>query len=175
MFSHIFARKRQTPMIQCHSAEQLLPRFRKVVVPAAGAPYAQRALRTACRLARMQAGAEVHLVYLIEVPRAFALAASLPGEEALADDVLSAGQRTVEGYGCAAISEIQRGRDLSGTLLKYLAQQDADLLVLGARPDGIRGLPLDLAREMYDHATVPVILDYIAGDIPRAHETATTG
>jgi nucleotide-binding universal stress UspA family protein len=164
MFSSVFTNKRQAPMIQRQKAEQLLPRFRKVIVPAAGAHFAKRALRTACRMARLNADAEIRLVYLIEVPRAFAIAAMLPGEEALADDVLATGARVVEGFGCRVTTDIQRGREFGETLIKYLAQQDADLLVIGARPDGLRGLPLDLARDIYDRAGIAVILDYNAGD-----------
>ena len=111
----------------------------------------------------MHADSEVWLVYCIEVPRAFAMAAMLPGEEAMADDVLATGAVTVENYGCKVTTEIQRGLDFSETLIKYAAQHSADLIVLGARSDGLRGLPLHVAREVYDRMTVPVILDFFAG------------
>jgi nucleotide-binding universal stress UspA family protein len=165
MFSHLFTRKSITPKEQRQKAELLLPRFRRVIVPAAGAHFARRALRTACRMVRSRSDAEVRLVYLIEVPRAFSLATMLPGEEAMADEVLAAGAHTVESYGCRATTDIQRGRNLSEALVKYVVQNDADLLVIGARSDGLRGLSLSVAREIYDRAPVPVVLDYYAGGV----------
>jgi nucleotide-binding universal stress UspA family protein len=166
MLSTLFARRRKAPTVQPHSEENLLPRFRKLVVPAAGAPFSNRVIRKACRLARMNPDAEVHLVYLIEVPRAFALAASLPGDEAMADDVLSSGRRATEHFGVNVVTEIQRGREFGEALLKYIAQQDCDLIILGVLSDGSRGLPLPLAREVYDRAGIPAILDYITGTRP---------
>ena len=161
MFSNVLTRKAapQTSTASC------MPRHKRIVVAASGAPFSQRAIKVACRMSDLCPESEIRLVYLIEVPRAFALNASLPGEELLSDNVLTEGARIIENFGCqAAVSEIQRGRDIAGQLLKYLTLQEIDLLVLGSRPDNVRGIPLALARDIYNRAPCRVILDYIAGD-----------
>ncbi len=174
MWSKTFARP-NVPSAGPKRAVQLLPLFRKIVVPATGAPFSQRALRTACRMAYGHSDVQIMLVYVMEVPRAFSLAASMPGEEALADNVLDSGAHLVREYGCTASTDVQRGREIADTLLKFVAQNDANLLVLGARPDTVRGVPINLARELYDRAPCPVILDYIAGEFAVASSAELEG
>ena len=165
MFSNVFTHKAARNAAPQTSTASCLPRHKRIVVAASGAPFSQRAIKVACRMGGLCPESEIRLVYLIEVPRAFALNASLPGEELLSDGVLTEGAQIVEKFGCqAAVSEIQRGRDIAGQLLKYLTLQEIDLLVLGSRPDNVRGIPLALARDIYNRAPCRVILDYIAGD-----------
>jgi nucleotide-binding universal stress UspA family protein len=169
MFSSKFTHRTKSPVVDEEKCHQLLPHFRRIVIPSFGAPYSQRSLLTACRMVGEE-DAEIKLVYFIEVPRAYSLAASMPGEEAMANSVLDDGLRSINLLGCSATSEVQRGRDLTETLLRYVVQHDADLVVLGARSDSLRGIPLPLTRELYDRCPCPVILDYIAGETPSQEE-----
>ena len=173
MFSNVFTRKPKSPGASPHRIDLHVRKFHRIAVPASAAPYSMRSLQTAIRLADGASDAEIRLVYVIEVPRAFALGAQLPGEEAISARTLSQARRFVEDQGWRATAEVLRGRDMAETVLKYIVQQEIDLLVLGSRPDTVRGLPLDLARDLYDRAPCEAVIDYIAGE--RGQAAATDG
>ena len=142
----------------------LLPQWRKIVVPAIGAPYSLRSIELASRILSDSPESELHLVYVIDVPRALALHAALPTEESLAQNVLANGLEAARSWGAPATTEVLRGREATETLLKYTLQSEADMIVLGARPDELRGLPSDVARDRVERAECPVIVDYIAAE-----------
>lgn len=140
-----------------------IPPFQMVVVPAHGAPYSVRALKRACWLAGPNA--EIRLVYFIEVPRAYALTATLPQEETMAAEVLESGEKDLrETPGVTVTSEIARGRDVVETITRFCEANGADLLVLGSRPDGVRGISLSLAQRIYERAKCAVVHSHIAGE-----------
>jgi nucleotide-binding universal stress UspA family protein len=139
----------------------LLTHWRHIFVPAIGAPYSMRAIQTACRLAQNAPGAELKLLYVIEVPRSFALMAALPGDETMAEDTLGYGMEAARSYGIQATAEVVRGREATEALLRHLHDHEGDLLVLGARGDGTRGVPLALCRELYVRAPCEVIVNYL--------------
>ena len=87
----------------------LLTKWRHIFVPAIGAPFSMRAIQAACRLALNAPGAEMRLVYVIEVPRSFALEAALPGDEAMAEDALGYGVEAARSYGVRAVAEASVG------------------------------------------------------------------
>jgi len=144
--------------------EPLLPSWRKVVVPAIGQPYSMRSIEVACRLAADSPDSEVNLVYVIDVPRALALHASLPADESHAQNVLAAGLEATRSWGVHATTEVLRGREAIETLLKFAVEKEIDLLVLGGRPDELRGLTRATTREIVQRAECPVIVDYIAAE-----------
>ena len=49
-------------------------------------------------------------------------------------------------------------------LFRSIPEEKVDLLILGARPDRTRGLPGDMARELFLAAPCEVIVDYIANE-----------
>lgn len=134
-------------------------------MPAVGAPYSIRSIEVACRILDQAADSELRLVYMVDVPRALGLQAALPAEESMAQDILAAGQEAARAWGVSATSEVLRGRESIDTLLKYVAKEDVQVIVLGARPDELRGLPRDMTREIVQRAECPVILDYISAEV----------
>src|SRR5579883_1951186 len=142
-------------------AQRLLPEWRKIAVPAFGAPYSERAIQAACRVADGAAGAEVRLVYIMEVPRALAMASELPGEQAFAEQFLSQGREYTTGLGIAVTTDVIRGREAVETLVRYLKQNEFDLVVLGSRADEVRGLPVSVTREIFSRSPCDVLLDHI--------------
>jgi len=137
--------------------------WKKVLVPALGRPYSGRAVEVACRLAKTS-GAQLYLAYVMEVPRAFMLDASLPEAECQAADTLADAQRIVEGFRIHPIPIVHRVRNPRDGILKLITQEQIDLLVLGVRPDEVRGLPKDLSRELARQVSCEVVIDYIADE-----------
>ena len=137
--------------------------WKRVLVPAVDAGYSMRGLEVAFRLAQAT-GATVQLAYVIEVPRALPLEAALPESEMLAATTLRDGQEAARAYKVPVEAFVHRTRSAPDGILKLIAQEKTDLLVLGGRPDAIRGLPSELLREMFRRAPCEVVLDYIADE-----------
>jgi nucleotide-binding universal stress UspA family protein len=117
----------------------------------------------ACRLAK-SSGATLYLVYVLEVPRTYGLDAALPEEEQMAGDALEAAAAIAAPYKITSVTRMHRVRVAKDGILAFVAEQDIDLLALGARPDESRGLPRELARELFLTARCEVVVDYIAGE-----------
>ncbi len=137
--------------------------WRRMLIPAVDQPYSDRALDIAFRLA---AGTDIRiqLAYLIEVPRILALDAALPDSEAVAATALNIAERAAISYHVHVESVIHRTRKAHDRILSLIPEEKIDLLVLGARPDRTRGLPGDMARELFLAAPCEVIVDYIANE-----------
>ncbi len=157
------------------TAMRFLPKWRKIAVPAFGAPYSERAIQAACRVVDGVESAEVRLVYVLEVPRALAMATPLPGEEALAEQFLSQGRDQAAGFDAFVTTDVVRGREAVDTLVRYLKQAEIDLVVLGSRADEVRGLPLSVTREIFSRSPCPVLLDHIAAETEPSSESAELG
>lgn len=138
-------------------------RWQRVLVPTLERPYSARALDVAFRLAR-QTSATVHLAYIIEVPRAYALQDPLPDLDEPAAEALRDAQALAKPYPITIQPFVHRTRKARDGILALIEQENIDLLVLGARPDELRGLPRDLARELFESARCEVVVDYMAGE-----------
>ncbi len=117
--------------------------YRRILVPTgADMPIGIEAVQLACRLAGNGGGspaaaaagkapaAAVVLAYVIEVPRAFALSAVLPDEEAAANDALAVAADAVRACGLQPVSVVRKGRGLLDETLRAAGDEKADLLVL---------------------------------------------
>ncbi len=118
--------------------------YRRILVPAAAdMPIGASAVQLACRLAGGGGGAAgsntpvaaVVLAYVIEVPRAFALSAALPDEEAAANDVLARAADAVRACGLQPVSVVRKGRGLLDETLRAAREEKADVLVLTTSRD----------------------------------------
>jgi nucleotide-binding universal stress UspA family protein len=134
-----------------------------LLIPAVDQPYSNRALEVAYRLAQ-GTNAQIRLAYLIEVPRILPLDATLPDAEAVAANALSIAEKAAIPYKVNVQSVIHRTRKAQDRILSLIPEEKVDLLVLGARPDRTRGLPGDMARELFLAAPCEVIVDYIANE-----------
>jgi len=140
-----------------------LGQWRCLMVPAVDQPYSNRSLEIAFRLAQ-GTNAVIRLAYLIEVPRILSLDASLPDAESVAANALNIAERAAIPYKVNVESVIHRTRKAQDRILSLIPEEKIDLLVLGARPDRTRGLPGDMARELFLAAPCEVIVDYIANE-----------
>jgi len=134
-----------------------------LLVPAVDAPYSMRSLEVAFRLAQ-GTDATVQLAFVIAVPRSLPLEAALPESEMLAATTLRDAQEAARAYKVPVEAFVHRTRNAPDGILKLIAQEKTDLLVLGGRPDAIRGLPRELLRELFRRAPCEVVLDYIADE-----------
>ena len=134
-----------------------------MLIPAVDQPYSNRALEVAYRLAE-GTKTRIQLAYIIEVPRILPLDASLPDAESVAANALNLAERAAASYNVQVESVIHRTRKAKERILSLIAEERIDLLVLGGRPDRLRGLPGDLARELFLAAPCEVIVDYIANE-----------
>jgi nucleotide-binding universal stress UspA family protein len=143
----------------------LLTQFKKIILPGVSAPFSMRSVHAACRLALDSGGAELRLVYVIEVPRSVALQASMPVEDGMAEDALGDAVAAAAAFGITAHTEVLHVREATDGLAKYVSQQGADLLLLGARADGLRGLPMQLCQDLYRKVTCEVVMNYIGAEL----------
>lgn len=137
--------------------------WKRLLVPALDMPYSMRSLEVAFKLAQ-GADASIKLAYVVEVPRALAINAAMPDSEAVAAQALADAQKAAQAYRVTVEPFVHRTRNAREGILKLIAQEGIDLMVLGARPDGLRGLPKDLTRELFARAPCEVVLDYIADE-----------
>lgn len=137
--------------------------WKRMLVPAVDRPFSGRCLEVAYRLAQ-DTGATVQLAYVLEVPRSLSLEAMLPESEVLASDALGMAQRVATPFKVTVEPFVHRTRNAIEGILRLISQEKIDLLILGGRPDGNRGLPNDLARELFQRAPCEVVVDYIAGE-----------
>ena len=157
----LFDRFRPRPVSS--AAPSAPTQWRRMLIPAVDQPYSNRALDVAFRLAE-GTDTQVCLAYLIEVPRILALDAALPDSEAVAATALNIAERAALSYHINVESVIHRTRKAHDRILSLIPEEKIDLLVLGARPDRTRGLPGDMARELFLAAPCEVIVDYIANE-----------
>ncbi|HEY5600386.1 MAG TPA: universal stress protein, partial [Candidatus Manganitrophaceae bacterium] len=112
---------------------------KKILVPTVGLPYAERGVELACRLGGEQ-GAEIFLVYVIEVPRTMPLGIPLAESEKEAESALERAVSIVNLHGLPSQKIIQRARLAGEEIARVARERDVDMIVLGIRSEqGLRG------------------------------------
>lgn len=137
--------------------------WQRMLVPAVDRPYSARCLEVAYRLAQ-DTGGQVQLAYVLEVPRSLPLDAALPESEMTAGEALQIAQQVAIPFKVHPQPFVHRTRSAVEGILRLIAEERIDLLILGGRPDGNRGLPSDISRELFRRAPCEVVVDYIAGE-----------
>jgi len=163
MFSNLLKRK-DAPSDNDTASSALLTRWKKILLPTVEAPFSMRSVHTACQLCREARGAELRLLYVVEVPRSVALQASMPVDDGMAEDALGAAVAAAASFGVTAHTEVLHVREATDGIAKFVTQQGVDLIVLGVREDGLRGLPLQTSRDLYQKVSCEVILNYIGAE-----------
>jgi nucleotide-binding universal stress UspA family protein len=106
---------------------------RRILVPAKGMNYSDRAIELACRLGQEQE-AEILLVYVIEVPLSLPLGTPLEDDEAKAQEALERGSQIVRLHELKPLPIVRRDRDVAHGVLTVANDHGADLVVLGINP-----------------------------------------
>jgi nucleotide-binding universal stress UspA family protein len=79
---------------------------------------------------------KVHLVHVIEVPRALPLKAVLTQESDRADKLLNAARDIAERVGCDAITEVVQARDAGHAIVDEAKDHHCSLILIGLVRDG---------------------------------------
>ena len=114
-------------------ARRSLDVARLILVPTTGVSYSQRGVELACRLAQEQ-GAEILLLYVIEVPRTLQLDAPLERAEQEGRAALETARAVVAMHGLAVHTRVWRAREASTGISEAAREYDADLIVLSIGP-----------------------------------------
>jgi nucleotide-binding universal stress UspA family protein len=114
-------------------ARRAVGAIKKILVPTSGTPYSERGIELACRLGEEQK-AEIYLVNVLEVPRTLPLEAPLPDAEAKAEDIVKRGEEIVSLRGLPVKGEVKRGRVAGEEIIRAAKDWEADLIVMGIRP-----------------------------------------
>jgi|GEM_PF-6427656 nucleotide-binding universal stress UspA family protein len=162
MLNNLFHRSGRT--LGNTKTDGLLKPWKKILLPAVEAPFSMRSVHAACRLTLESPNCELRLLYVIEVPRSVALQASMPADDGMAEDALGAALTAALAYGVTAHTEVLHVREAADGVAKYVTQQSVELLVLGSRADGLRGMPLQLCQDLYQKVACEVILNYIGAE-----------
>jgi nucleotide-binding universal stress UspA family protein len=83
-----------------------------------------------CQMAK-GARRKVHLVHVIEVPRALPLKAVLTQESERADQMLNAAMGIAERVGCDAVAEVVQARDAGPAIVDEARDHNCALLLIG--------------------------------------------
>lgn len=83
-----------------------------------------------CQMAK-GAKRKVHLVHVIEVPRALPLKAVLTNESERADHLLTSAMEIAERVGCEAIAEVVQARDAGTAIVDEAKDHHCALLLIG--------------------------------------------
>lgn len=134
--------------------------LKRILVPTVGEPYAEHGVELACRLGQEQ-GAEIFLVYVLEVPRTLPLGVRLPLDESKAEEALKRAQEIVSLHGLPSSARIERAREAAGGILRVIREHDVDLVVLGIRPSlgGGQEILGKTALDLLRHAPCEVVID----------------
>lgn len=84
----------------------------------------------ACFVAK-KAKSRIHLISIIEVPRAFPLATPLRQEAHQAETVLAETLSVTEKAGCEAVAEVLQGRDATTAIIDEAREHHCALIMLG--------------------------------------------
>ncbi len=88
-----------------------------------------------CQMAK-GARRKVHLVHVIEVPRALPLKAVLTQESERADKLLNSAREIAERVGCDAVTEVVQARDAGHAIVDEAKDHHCALILIGLVRDG---------------------------------------
>lgn len=133
---------------------------KKILVPTVGLPYAERGVELACRLGGEQ-GAEISLVYVIEVPRTMPLSIPLAEAEEEAKSALERASSIVDLHGLPSQKIVQRARLAGEEIARVARDRDVDMIILGIRSEpGLRDAILGRTSDIVlRHSPCEVIID----------------
>jgi nucleotide-binding universal stress UspA family protein len=99
-----------------------------------------------CQMAK-GAKRKVHLVHVIEVPRALPLKAVLTQESERADKLLNAAMEIAEKVGCDAVAEVVQARDAGPAIVDEAKDHHCALILIGLVRNGQKPAP-DLGKNV---------------------------
>ncbi|MBV9850033.1 MAG: universal stress protein [Armatimonadetes bacterium] len=134
-----------------------------VLVPLLRADSPEIAATLACRLAKPEGqDANLHLAYILEVPRHLPLNAPLPEEEATAGGVLDAAEKWVRGQGLTPVPHVRRARDAGEEIVHQAEELGVNIIVLAYAPTTDPDDPMPrILRTLLSRAPCEVVLNKV--------------
>jgi len=123
-----------------------------IVVVVGGEKVDMNLIYLGCQLAK-GARRKVHLVYIIEVPRAQPLNAVLPKESERADKLLNSAMAVASKVGCEAVAEVVQARDAGPAIVEEARDHHCSAIFIGIVRNG-KNAQNDLGK------TIPYVLTH---------------
>ena len=140
-------------------------RAANILLPLLGTASPEAMLPLSCRLAKAEGPkAHVHLLYILEIPRALPLNAPLPEEEAIAAKVVGEAEAIVRRAGLTPVTHVTRARDIGEEIILQAERLGANILILTYAPSAqYDGQSMErITRNVLDRAPCEVILNKLA-------------
>jgi hypothetical protein len=134
-----------------------------ILVPFLYPGTAEHATTTACRLGK-ESKSEIHLAYILTVPRTLPLNTPQPEAEARAEQILGACEAICKRYGLRAFRHILRARDRNEAILQAIDSLKIKTLVL-SRPSNPEGAQDDATEAVLRRAACEVIIDQMPAGV----------
>jgi anti-anti-sigma regulatory factor len=131
-----------------------------ILVPLINPDAAGHATATACKLGR-DAKADIHLVFLLTVPRTMPLNTPLPDAEDAAQRLLDECEAVVHRYGMKCFRHIQRTRDRNEGVLQMVESLKIRTLILSRKVGQDRTEDDDASEAALRRAQCEVIVDQL--------------
>jgi nucleotide-binding universal stress UspA family protein len=104
--------------------------FKKILVPVAGSPADEEAMRLACRLAKKDKG-NIWAVSVVAVKRALPLDAEIDSEIQHSEGVLDRVETVAEEEDCEVETDIIQARDAGPAIVDEAVERGVDLILMG--------------------------------------------
>ena len=138
--------------------------LQNILVPLLRADNPETTATLACRLAKPEGQtANLHLTYILEVPRHLPLNAPLPEEEATAGGVLDAVEAWVRAQGLTPVPHVRRARDAGEEIVHQAEELGVNIIVLAyAHTSDSDDEPIRrVVRTVLDRAPCEVVLNKV--------------
>jgi nucleotide-binding universal stress UspA family protein len=108
-------------------------RFQRIVVPIQGDVFSARLVALASQMARFR-GARMDVMYVVEVPLQFPINAVSEDEQHQADQAFLRAEKIAAQYDVRISKHLHRARQAGPTIVEYVRETNADLLLMGDVP-----------------------------------------
>lgn len=103
---------------------------KRILVPVDESPVSEAAFRWACQLAR-QSKAELHAIYITEVPMEYSLSTEFVREDNKGEEVLSRLESVAEEEKCRVHAQLLQARYAGPAIVLEAEDRQMDLIILG--------------------------------------------
>lgn len=135
-------------------------RFQRIVVPIQGDVFSGRLVALASQMAKFR-GARMDVIYVVEVPLQFPIDAVSEEQQRQADEAFLRAEKIARQYDVRVNKHLHRARQAGPTIVQYVRDTKADLLLMGDAPkQNRRGTRYARSVEyVFENAPCEVIID----------------
>jgi nucleotide-binding universal stress UspA family protein len=140
--------------------ERLTTRFARIVVPVQGDVISDKLVALASQMAKYR-GANMDVLYVIEVPYSLPITARMDDQEGAAQQAFARAEKIAARHDVKINRQLERARHAGPAIVQYARQNNADLLLLADVPkSNRRGTKFARSVEyVFENAPCEVIID----------------